>query len=276
VHHWYDGNTHFVAAACKVIKKLCDLAAILSVFHAWVPGLGEVLLAMAAIGAVLDFISAGVALLHGGSWSAFLLAGVGVVMTIFGGKMLELGMKGMKGVMVARAAKALERDGADVDRGLRALQGVGAHSSEDYMTASKAIAAKNELKEAFSSVSGFKTATAKAFKESFTHTEDGFGDAMKGAFSPRDLSNSDLVSAYKMAIKDPSLLDSKLVVHGLAVTGIKVADDVRSLNQGLQDHKENPYAIPGIEGPGAITDLKGAVTDVVDANRDFVDAAKKL
>jgi len=260
VHHWYDGIVHFATAAFGLFKKLCDLAGVLAVFLAWVPGLGEVLLAMAAIGAVLDFIAAGVALFHGGSWTDFLIAGAGVALTIFGGKMIELGAKGMKGVMVTRAAKALEEQGADVDRGLRALQGVGAHSSEEYMTAEKAMAAKTELKDAFSSVSKFKGATLKAFKESFTH--DGtFTDALKDAFTPSGLSNSDLVSMVKMGIKDPSLIDSKLVLSGLGVAGLKVGQDAVDIHDQYEDEDRPGFVPPGMgEGYAGVNSIVNMVT----------------
>ena len=74
-----------------VIKVICDIAAILSIFLAWVPILGQVLVVLAAIGAILSVIDAAIKAISGeGSWGDFFGALALGVLSLFGGKIIGL------------------------------------------------------------------------------------------------------------------------------------------------------------------------------------------
>jgi hypothetical protein len=82
----------------KVVKVICDVAGILAIFLSWVPILGQVLLALAAVGAILAVIDAAVKWARGdGSFWGVLGAAALAVVTLFGGRMIGA---------VARYAKA--------------------------------------------------------------------------------------------------------------------------------------------------------------------------
>jgi len=78
-----------LGVAVDVIKFICDIAAILSIFLAWVPILGQVLLVLAAIGAILAIVDAAIKWHNGeGSFGEFLVAVVLGVLSLYGGKIL--------------------------------------------------------------------------------------------------------------------------------------------------------------------------------------------
>lgn len=71
------------------VKVICDIAAILSIFLSWVPILGQVLLVLAAIGAILAIVDAAIKWGKGeGSFGEFLGAVVMGVLSLYGGKIL--------------------------------------------------------------------------------------------------------------------------------------------------------------------------------------------
>ncbi|MCX7523198.1 hypothetical protein OSC27_13045 [Microbacterium sp. STN6] len=103
-----------------VFKTICDWAGVLAIFLSWVPILGQVLIVLAAVGAVLSVIEATVNLINGdGGWGDLLMAvGMGVL-TCFGGKIFALIGKNVRGVV---AMKAFSKAGGDLKAG-KALQG---------------------------------------------------------------------------------------------------------------------------------------------------------
>ena len=73
------------------VKVICDIAAVLSIFLAWVPILGQVLLVLAAIGAIISIVDAFGKMLSGeGSFGDFLGALVLGVLSLYGGKIIGL------------------------------------------------------------------------------------------------------------------------------------------------------------------------------------------
>ncbi len=82
----------------EIIKMVCDIAAVLSIFLAWVPILGQVLLVLAAIGALIAIVDAAIKLKRGeGSWGDLALAVGMAALTLFGGKLIGAGAKYLKG-----------------------------------------------------------------------------------------------------------------------------------------------------------------------------------
>lgn len=99
-----DGWSEYLGKALDVLKMVCDIAAVLSIFLAWVPVLGQVLLVLAAIGAIIAVVDAAVKYAKGeGSLGSLLLAIGGAVLSIYGGKLITLGAKAVK----ANAARQL-------------------------------------------------------------------------------------------------------------------------------------------------------------------------
>lgn len=84
-----DSNWDKFSVVLDVVKFICDIAAILSIFLAWVPILGQVLVVLAAIGAILAIIDAGIKWANGeGGFGDFLGALVLGVLALFGGKII--------------------------------------------------------------------------------------------------------------------------------------------------------------------------------------------
>lgn len=84
-----DSGWDRFGAVLDFVKVICDIAAILSVFLAWVPVLGQVLLVLAAIGAIIAVVDAAIKFKNGeGSLGDLLVAVVVGVLSLYGGKLL--------------------------------------------------------------------------------------------------------------------------------------------------------------------------------------------
>ncbi|GGM33732.1 hypothetical protein ACFQBY_07350 [Promicromonospora citrea] len=86
-----DGFWDHVGAAWdsfyKFAKIICDVAGILAIFLSWVPVLGQILVALAAVGAILAIIDSAVKYIRGDIGLTGLLVGVGIgVLSLVGGK----------------------------------------------------------------------------------------------------------------------------------------------------------------------------------------------
>ena len=68
-----------------IIKTICEWAGVLAIFLSWVPFLGQLLLIIAIIGAVISLVESVVKAINGGSWVDVAFAAVGLVLTVFGG-----------------------------------------------------------------------------------------------------------------------------------------------------------------------------------------------
>jgi hypothetical protein len=268
---FWDTFGSFVSALYDALKVVCKWAAILSIFLSWVPGLGEVLLALAAIGAIIDLIEVSVAFAQGkSSFGDLLLAAGGAVLTVFGGKLIEMAAKGIKGVMVARAADQIVSTGTRGERGLARIEGVGRHDPS-FMSSTAANTAKADLNSAVSSFSGFRSAAMDAFKNSMDPAREGdsmstiFKLGVKDAFSPRGMLNRDLTAAWRLGLRHPSLLDTKLVVGGLGVTALQGGKDLVGVMSQAKDH-----SIPGAgDGFGKIFKMGETVKSSVEAVENF-------
>lgn len=82
---WWDNAGDFL----DWVKLACEIAAVLAIFLSWVPILGQVLLALALLGAIIALVDACVKLSRGeGSIADVVFAAIGVVLAAFGGKAL--------------------------------------------------------------------------------------------------------------------------------------------------------------------------------------------
>lgn len=101
-----DGFWDHVGVVVEILKVICDIAAILSIFLAWVPVLGQLLLILAAIGAIISVLDAAIKWANGeGSFGEFLGALALGVLTLFGGKLLGYLAKGVhRGIVLALPA----------------------------------------------------------------------------------------------------------------------------------------------------------------------------
>ncbi|MFI2103638.1 hypothetical protein ACH436_10110 [Isoptericola sp. NPDC019693] len=97
----------------KVVKVICDVAGILAIFLSWVPILGQVLLVLAAVGAVLAVVDAVFKAARGkGSWWGVLGAAGMAALTLFGGKAISVVAKYAKARMVVQTASRMSPQNA--------------------------------------------------------------------------------------------------------------------------------------------------------------------
>ncbi|AEG45266.1 hypothetical protein [Isoptericola variabilis] len=87
---FWDKVGEVVSGIVDVLKVVCDIAGILAIFLSWVPILGQVLLVLAAVGAILKVVEATIAAIKGdGSWWAVLGATALAALTLFGGRAIS-------------------------------------------------------------------------------------------------------------------------------------------------------------------------------------------
>ncbi|GAB3102912.1 hypothetical protein [Isoptericola nanjingensis] len=97
----------------KVVKVICDIAGILAIFLSWVPILGQVLLVLAAVGAILAVVDAVFKAARGkGSWWGVLGAAGMAALTLFGGKAISVVAKYAKARMVVQTASRMSPQNA--------------------------------------------------------------------------------------------------------------------------------------------------------------------
>lgn len=231
----------------QLVKTVCEWAAVLSIFLAFVPGLGELLMALTAIGSVITLIEATVKLVQGdSSWGDFAMAAAGVALTLFGGKLIDMAVKGVRGAAVLRAGDAFRKAAVDagetsshviggaVVRGQRSIQGWGRMA---YMSQREAAAAKSALTDAVRSPSGFARAARRAFHDSHMESayvtrvmEHGWRAGMKEnvaqfALDAKSFGNRDLVQAWKSIGVVGASGNGSLVAAAITVTALKAGQD---------------------------------------------------
>jgi hypothetical protein len=232
---WWDD---WGAKALDILKVICDWAGVLAIFLAWVPILGQVLLVLAAVGAVLTLIEATVKAINGdGSWWEVAGAAAGAVLSVFGGKIFSIGAKYLRASMITKAASRL--DGAPALG--RQLSGVGRHSSA-YMSIDDAATAVAKP---------FRESLGEAFKKSFVpEITPGAGPAQLlreaaekalptlDSFTPTNLLklNTDLLDFYRMAAKAPNLLDAPMVIQGVVLSTYQL----NTMYKAVDNLIENP------------------------------------
>lgn len=249
---WWD---NWGSKAFEIFKAICKWAAILSVFLSWVPILGEVLLALAAIGAIIDVIDAVVKAVNGdGSWWGVLGAVAMLALTVVGGGLAGrlaksfkstaflkvapkvgktlAGRTGLAKIMGEEAVTAVMRGGKRLSQ--KGLKRMIVKEGENVLTKSNVKSelinvTKTELKETL----------APSLKDGALHSVDEFkSEALKTVFKEGLLPDlrhpikflqgqaglggtyDSLAQGVKLIIKDPQVVlsDPKAVIH-LATTG---------------------------------------------------------
>ncbi|MCK0118053.1 hypothetical protein MWU57_13520 [Isoptericola sp. S6320L] len=107
----------------KVFKVICDIAGILAIFLSWVPVLGQILMVLAAIGAILSIVENIVKFARGEIGFGAMLLGVGLgVMGLFGGKAISSVAKYAKARSVVQTASRMSNGAAKAKFGTAVLK----------------------------------------------------------------------------------------------------------------------------------------------------------
>lgn len=251
---WWDdwGDALF-----HILKTICDIAGVLAIFLSWVPFLGQVLLVLAAVGAILDIIDASIKWANGeGSFGDVLLAAVGAVLTLGGGKLIALAAKGAKATVVVKGAQAIRAEGGNVRTEMRVLQNAR-YGTEAYMSQQAARTTLRGGREAFDTFAHGRSTVFTAFKDSFTadvkaFKSDGFRTLLgnkvyelkNGVGLGTDLNQSlRIIKEYPQLLHDPAVVKAMLgstalqvgkvgtdVLHGLSVASGAEGDRAASGN----------------------------------------------
>ncbi|WP_166845553.1 hypothetical protein [Isoptericola sp. BMS4] len=107
----------------KVFKVICDIAGILAIFLSWVPVLGQILMVLAAIGAIISIVESIVKFARGEIGFGAMLLGVGLgVMGLFGGKAISSVAKYAKARSVVQTAARMSNGAAKAKFGSALLK----------------------------------------------------------------------------------------------------------------------------------------------------------
>ena len=102
---WRDKLGKAWDSVYKVVKVICDVAGILAIFLSWVPVLGQILLVLAAVGAILAVVDAVFKALRGdGTWWAVAGAAALGAISLFGGRAVTALAKYAKARTVVQSA----------------------------------------------------------------------------------------------------------------------------------------------------------------------------
>ncbi|MCP2029983.1 hypothetical protein L1277_000047 [Okibacterium sp. HSC-33S16] len=244
----------------EAFKTICKWAGILAIFFSWVPIVGQILMVLAAIGAVLELIDALVkAIGEGGSWMDVLGAAAGVALTFFGGALIKhLGKLAKSSIIMKSAVKvkgnmtALKRMKGTL--GLKNGQSIAPTMMEAggrMRMGVKDIFFKEPFKAMFKLEKGMTRADLGDFKTMFkTLVTDPALGAVKF--------NKDTFMAFKLAALNPSVLADPMTLSRLGLAG--TVHGAQSVNAVLNFDVSSweSYAI-------------GPVGDTIDAVKETVD-----
>jgi len=119
----WDKVMNVVKGVYKVFKVICDIAGILAIFLSWVPVLGQILLVLAAIGAIISIVESIVKFARGEIGFGAMLLGVGLgVMGLFGGKAISSVAKYAKARSVVQTAATMSNGAAKAKFGAALLK----------------------------------------------------------------------------------------------------------------------------------------------------------
>ena len=187
----WDKFVDFVSGVYKVFKIICDIAGILAIFLSWVPILGQVLLVLAAIGAILTIVESVVKFAKGEIGWGGLLLGVGLgLVGLFGGKLATSLGKVAKARAVTNAVGTTNSTSR-----LAARLGSGANQAEKIADGMKIIDEAGDTMANADNLLSMKTILKSPFTRSDAATDlfelrkagnlgfmEGVGTAAKEAF----------------------------------------------------------------------------------------------
>lgn len=274
---WWD---NWGSKLYDVIKQVCKWAGILSIFLGWVPILGQILLVLAAVGAVLDLIDAVVAAITGdGSIFDIVMAVVGVALTFVGGAAFARLAKGLKSVTMVKATESVVgkevvslakvRQLKSIDGGEKVLGSMLKESRTTLKQTAWRDVTKDMLKDA-----------TKPFRPELSRDAiaklkpSSVADAFKKAFDEGLVSNpvkllklnDDYVKGIRYIAMNPVMLRSAEVSVPLIGTSIYQADQTYEAVAGyVSDGRDSPVKLIGDLGG----DIAGTVSSGISTIRSL-------
>lgn len=242
-----SGWDHF-GVVLDWVKVVCDIAAVLSIFLAWVPILGQVLLVLAAIGAIIAIVDAAIKFANGeGSFGELLFAVVVGVISLFGGKLIGMAAQRIRFSM-QRAA-----DFANPGMVLRLTGG-----SAKYSTVLRAYPKKVPQGFLGALKSPFVRSTADLHRMyRFQHGGEGFFSVLKSALkqgNPFNLKNlfkfdGDVADVYHLSTRYADYFDAAL--HNKA-NAVVILEGMHSLYDVVRTGSALSDAITGGDALGGL------------------------
>jgi hypothetical protein len=234
----------------KVVKVICDVAGILAIFLSWVPILGQILLVLAAVGAILAVLDAVFKAVRGdGSWWGVLGAAALGALTLFGGRAVTALAKYAKARTVVQSAARMSPRVAKSTFGTATLK-----SSRKIFAMSKGQRVTDVLKGPF-----VRTTTDKAVAGMFRggHYQQGLKQMFPNPFTGSGLrtifGNDDVTDMFRVMNTTGAHLDTATAVtssiaavgaHGIvAFNGVRNAVSIAS-EMGYGDFGEG--LTPGV------------------------------
>jgi hypothetical protein len=240
---WWDD---WGSSVYEAFKTICKWAGVLSIFLGWVPILGQILIVLATIGAVLDLIDSVIkAITEGGSWLDVLVAAGGVALSFVGGSAFAQLTKNLKAVSLMRSLPKVVSDA----RAMKSMRSILKLKNGESMVPT-AFAASKTMRM------GFKDTVKAMFKSSFKElvpevkltANSTFKDVIKVAkdqkilpslenlknvFNPAKILklNGELVDTVKMIGMNPALLkDPQIAVPLIGAGAYQVEQSIKAYN----------------------------------------------
>ncbi|HEY0249373.1 MAG TPA: hypothetical protein VGC45_14050 [Gryllotalpicola sp.] len=269
---WWD---NWGSKLYDIIKQVCTWAGVLSIFLGWVPILGQILLVLAAVGAVIDLIDAVIATIAGnGSIFDLVMAVVGVALTFVGGAAFARLAKGLKDASFLKVvAPALNKGGvADFAavRDVKSIMGEEASLNSMISAARKVTSQtgwRDVAKDMFTdALKPFhpKLAMSEIAKLKPSSLRDVFAKAFEEGVIPNPIKmlkiDGDYLKALRLLAMNPALAKQAEIAVPLIGTSVYQADQTFNAITG--------YADAGRQGPGQLAlslggDGAGATSSIV-------------
>jgi hypothetical protein len=215
---WWDD---WGSKVYEAFKTICKWAGILAVFLSWVPILGQVLMVLAAIGAILELVDAIVQAIAGdGDVWTVLGAVAGVALTFFGGALIKhLGKLARSSIIMKSAVKvkgnmpALNRfKGALGLKNGQSIAPTMMESGKRMRMGATDILLKEPFKALFKVEKGMSASELTSAKALFKNL------VADPALSAAKI-NKDTFMAMKLAALNPSVLADPMTLSRLGLAG---------------------------------------------------------
>jgi len=258
-----------------LVKQVCKWAGILSIFLGWVPILGQVLLALAAVGAVIDLVDSVVAAIAGnGSILGVVMAVVGVAAAFVGGAAFARLAKGLKDATFLRVVgRAVNKGGVADLATFRKARSI----MDEEKPVSSMIKAAREVTEQTS----FRAVAKDMFKDALKPFHPDLSSTALAKLKPTTLKsalksaydegivpnpakmlklNGDYVKALRLLATNPALARQAEIAVPLIGTSVYQADQSYKAVKG--------YVGDAQQGPGQLAtslagDTAGATSSII-------------